>query len=131
MVVLLREFANKHFSTTSFNSKVSNIAKSPCGMDMDVDTTIRGRSTFSSKITSRSTSIASNVSPCVYHFKIECNNNLPDKMAVDSIDSSQLLYNNNVKVEKNLANKIADSVFTKKLQCVLYAKPALNKIPKP
>jgi len=68
------------------------MAKLLSRMDMDVNDTIRERSTSLSRINSKSTSIVSNISSCTYHLKIEYNNNLSDNIAVDPIDSSQLLY---------------------------------------
>ena len=130
MVVPIRELANKHFSITSTSSKVLNITNLPSGMDMDINNNNRGRSTFSSRITSRSAFIISNISSCAYHLKMECNNNLLDDMAVDLIDSSQLLYKNNIKSKDNLVSKAADSISTKNLQYVQHDKPTLNKVPK-
>jgi len=88
MVVPMRELVNKHFPIPVSTLKSQNMAKLPSRMDMDVNDTIRRRSTSLSRMTSRSASIVSNISSCIYHLKMECNNNLPNNMAVDPIDSS-------------------------------------------
>ena len=116
MVVPVRELANKHFSSTYINSKDSNMTKLLSRIDIDVNDTNRERFTSLSTMTSRSVSIVSNISSCMYHLKMEHNNNLPDDIAVDLIDSSQLLYSGDVEVEGNLINKkVSDLTSTKEL----------------
>ena len=64
----------------------------------------------------------------IYYLKIEYNNDLPNNIAVDSIDSSQLLYSGDVKAEGNLVSKkIFNPILTKKLQYVQYNNPTPNK----
>jgi len=104
------------------------MAKLPSGIDMDVDDTIRKRSTFLSRMTFRSIFIVSNISSYIYYLKIEYNNDLPNNIAVDSIDSSQLLYSGDVKAEGNLVSKKTfNPILTKKLQYVQYNNPTPNK----
>ena len=99
MVAPIGELANKHFYSTCINFNISNMAKLPSGIDIDINDTNRKRFTFLSRMTSRSIFIISNILSCIYHLKIKWNNNLPDNMAVDPIDSSQLLYSGEVKVK--------------------------------
>ena len=124
----MRELANKHFLISISTLKSQNMAKLPSGIDMDVDDTIRKRSTFLSRMTFRSIFIVSNISSYIYYLKIEYNNDLPNNIAVDSIDSSQLLYSGDVKAEGNLVSKKTfNPILTKKLQYVQYNNPTLNK----
>ena len=88
MIVLV----NIQLSTFTISFKLSNMAQLPSTMDMGVDNIIRGRSTSSSKMSSRSTSVVSYASSIPYHLRIEINSNLPDKNTVKIIDSSQLSY---------------------------------------
>ena len=82
-------------------------------MNMDMDNNNRKRFTSSSRITSKSTSIISNILSCAYHLKMEYNNNLLDNITVDPIDSSQLSYKDNVKIEDNSVSKAANSISMK------------------
>ena len=124
----MRELANKHFLISISTLKSQNMAKLPSGIDMDVDDTIRKRSTFLSRMTFRSIFIVSNISSYIYYLKIEYNNDLPNNIAVDSIDSSQLLYSGDVKAEGNLVSKKTfNPILTKKLQYVQYNNPTPNK----
>jgi len=86
--VLIRELANKQLFTSIISSKLSNIAHLPSTTDMDVDNITRGRSTSSSKMSSKSASVVSDASSIPYHFRMEINNNLPDKITVKPTDSS-------------------------------------------
>jgi len=88
IVAPIRELANKQLSTSTISSKLSNIAYLPSTTDMDIDDITRGRSNFSKKVSSRSASVVSNTSSISYHFRMEINNNLLDKITVKLIDSS-------------------------------------------
>ena len=88
MVVSIKDLVNKKLSITTISSKLSNIAHLPSITEMDVDDIIRGKSTSSSKVISRSASIVSNALSYTYHLKIKCNNDLLDDIAIDPIDSS-------------------------------------------
>ena len=124
----MRELANKHFLISVSTLKSQNMAKLLSGIDMDVNDTIRKRSTFLSRMTFRSIFIVSNILSYIYYLKIEYNNDLPNNIAVDSIDSSQLLYSGDVKAEGNLVSKkIFNPILTKKLQYVQYNNPTPNK----
>ena len=102
--------------------------KLPSGTDMDVDDdNNRGRSTSSSRTTSRSAYVSS----CAYHTRMEPNNDLPDDMAIDPIDSSQLSYKDDFESEGNPVSKATDPTPAKEPQRVKHDKPALNKAPKP
>ena len=104
------------------------MAKLPSGIDIDIDDTIRKRSTFLSRMTFRSIFIVSNILSYIYYLKIEYNNDLPNNIAVDSIDSSQLLYSGDVKAEGNLVSKKTfNPILTKELQYFQYNNPTPNK----
>jgi len=60
---------------------------------------IRERSTFSSKAGSRNPLISSSISLVPYYQYIEVNNDLLDNKNREPIDSSQLSYRENVKIE--------------------------------
>jgi len=53
MVVPIRELANKFFSTSSKASTSIPIVQNFSNMEIDINTNIRGRLTFSSKYSSR------------------------------------------------------------------------------
>ena len=132
MVGPVRELANKHFLTSISTLKSQNIAKLPSRMDMDINDTIRKRSTFLNRITSRNISIISNILSCTYHLKMEHNNDLSDDMAVDPINNSQLLYSGDVEAKGNLVSKkIFDPISAKESQCIQHNNSILNKAPKP
>jgi len=97
---------------------------------MDIEDNIRRRFTSLSKTTSRSISISSIALSCAYHLEIEYNNNFPDEIEVDLIDSSHLLYSNDVERRGNSVSKATDPGPTKSLQHILHDIPALNKAPK-
>ena len=113
--MLIKELANKHFSTTSTSSQVSNIADLLSRTDMDINDNNRERFTSSSRTTSKSISIISNILSCTYHLRMECNNDLLDNMVVDPIDSSQLSYKDNVKTKDNLVSKVTNLISVKDL----------------
>jgi len=62
---------------------------------------------------------------------MECNNDFPDEREVNSIDSSQLSYSDNVEREGNPVSKVTNPGPTRDLQCVLHDTLALNKAFKP
>jgi len=71
----------------------------PSNMDIDVDyDIIRGRSAFSSKASSRNSSVFSSTSSTPYHEYMELNNNLLDIEFPEPINSSQLSYADQVDV---------------------------------
>jgi len=129
--VPIRELANKQLFTSIISSKLSNMAHLSSTIDMDVDNITRGRSTSSSKMSSRSASVVSDALSILYHFRMEINNNLPDKITVKPIDRSQLLYQDDVEEGSNLVSEAADSGPIRKSQCVQHNILALNKAPKP
>jgi len=83
------------------------MARIPANKTMNIDNynDIRGRTTSSSKTSSRSALITSNASSILYHERMEINNNLLDKEFRDPIDSSQPSYKDNNK-EKNPVSKV-------------------------
>jgi len=97
--------------------------------DMDIEDNIKRRSTFFSKATSRSISVSSVALSCAYHLKMEYNNNFPNKIEVDPIDSSHLLYSDDVERRENSVSKATDTGPTRSLQYILHNIPALNKAP--
>ena len=131
MVAPIRELVNKQLSTSTISSKLSNIAHLPSATDMDIDNITRGRSTSSSKMNSRSISIVSNTSSILYYLRIEINNNLPDEITVEPIDSFQLSYQDDVEGGNNLVSEVADPGSTRKSQCIQHDILALNRAPKP
>jgi len=131
MVVPIRELANKQLFTSTISSKLSNMAHLPFATDMNINNITRGRSTSSSKMSSRSTSVVSDASSIPYHLRIEINNDLLDKITVEPIDSSQLSYQDNVKRRSNLVSEAADPGPIRKSQHVQHDALALDKAPKP
>jgi len=88
LVVPVRELANKQLSTSTISSKLSNIAHLLSTIDMDVDNITREGSTSSNKPSSKSTSVVSDASSIPYYLGMEINNDLPDEITVEIIDSS-------------------------------------------
>jgi len=88
MVVPVRELANKQLSTSTISSKLSNMAHLPSTMDMNINEIAKRRSTSSNKISSKSMSAVSDALFISYHLRMEINNNHPDKIKVEPIDSS-------------------------------------------
>ena len=90
------------------------MAHLPSVTDMDVDNITRGRSTSSSKTSSRSTFIVSDTLSISYHLRMEINNDFPDKITVKLIDSSQLSYQDDVEGGSNLVSEAANLGSTRK-----------------
>ena len=61
---------------------------------------------------------------------MQYDNNFPDEIEVDLIDSSHLLYSNDIERRGNSVSKTTDPGPTKSLQYILHDIPALNKAPK-
>ena len=96
MVAPNRDLGNKQqFSSSSaFITSTTQMAWFPAlDLAIDVDgvnnsNNVRGRSPFSSKVTSRSPSVSLSISSISYHERIVINNDLPDKELNKSINSS-------------------------------------------
>ena len=97
---------------------------------MDIDDITRGRSTFLSKMNSKSISVVSNTSSILYHLKMEINNDLPDKITVKPIDSSQLLYQDGIEGRSNPISEAANPGPTRKSQYVQHDILVFNKVSK-
>ena len=98
---------------------------------MDIDDITKGKSTFLSKMSSRSTSVVSDTSSIPYYLRMEINNDLPGEITVEPIDSSQLSYQDNVEGGSNLVSETANLGPARKSQHVQHDALALNKAPKP
>ena len=131
MVVPIREVVNKHPFTSAFSSIPLQMARIPAYEAIDVNNydNVRERTTSPSIPSSRSTSVTSNASSIPYHEKMEINNNLPDKEIIDSIDSSQLSYQDN-NGEDITVSEATDNSSTRNPQYVLNKAPALKNTPK-
>ena len=133
MVAPVREIANKQLSTTRTYSKFSNMAKTPSRMNMNINncnTVIknqRERSSFSSNTISRSALVILNTLSELYYQKMKQYNNLLDNIIVDSIDCSQLSYNNKNEGEGNPVSKAANSNTAKKQQHVYNKDMAMRR----
>ncbi len=130
MVVPIRKLANKQLFTSTISSKLSNITHLLSTTDINIDNITRERSTSSSKTSSKSTSVVSDASSIPYYLRMKINNDLPNKITVKPINSSQLSYQDNIKKRSNPVSKIANSGPTRKSQHVQHNTPALNKVPK-
>ena len=101
-------------------------------MDMDIDSDIiRGRSAFSSRISSRECSTHSNASSIPYHKRMKALNNLLDDTIQEPVNSSQLSHVSNKEQVGNSVRKAADNGLQEGIQCVLSEAPALNNTPNP
>jgi len=129
--VPIRELANKQLSTSTISFKLSNIAYLPSTTGMDIDDITKGKSTFLSKMSSRSTSVVSDTSSIPYYLRMKINNDLPGEITVEPIDSSQLSYQDNVEGGSNLVSETANLGPARKSQHVQHDALALNKAPKP
>ena len=96
MVVPIRELVNKQLSTSTISSKLLNMAHLLSAMNMVIDDITRERFNSSSKMSSRSASVVSDALSILYHLRMEINNDLPDKITVKLIDSSQLSYQDDI-----------------------------------
>ena len=129
MVVPSSELVNIHISTSTFNSKLSQIDRIPANVAIDINSDIiRERSNSSSSISSRSTSIVSKVLSISYYKMIEINNSLPDKEFVNLIDSSQLSYKDNDGAG-NLVRKTTDTGSIRNQQYIQDESIASKNIP--
>jgi len=109
MVVSSSELANIHIFTSTFNSKLSQMDRTPANVAIDINSDIiRRRTNSSSSTSSRSALIISKVSSIPYHKRMEINNDLSDKKFIDPIDSSQLSYKGNDGAG-NLVRKITNT----------------------
>ena len=63
--------------------------------DINFSANVRGRSHFSSRATTRSTSLSSSASSVSYYKRMEIKNDLPDDNFKEPADSSQLSYKDN------------------------------------
>jgi len=77
MVVPIRELANIFFSTNSKASTSIPIVQNFSNMEININTNIRGRLTFSSKYSSRKLLTHLNISSIPYYERIEIKNNNP------------------------------------------------------
>ena len=110
MVVPIRELANTLFSTPFTTPQPFPMASLPSNMDMDIDIDIiRGRSVFSSRISSRESSTHLNASTSPYHKQMEMQNNLLDEDVHKPVNSSQLSYTLNNEQVSNSVRKAADN----------------------
>ena len=94
MVVSIEELANKYFSTETFNSIPIQMAKAPAYETIDINSNddVKERTTSLENSSFRSYSVSSMASSVPYHKRMEINNNLLDKEAIEPINSSQLSY---------------------------------------
>ena len=89
----------------------------------------RGRQAFSSKCSSRESSISSTTSSIPYSMRMELNNDLPEEVLTDPIDSSQLSYVGTAKVSDSVS-LATDKEMASTSQRVDNEVPALKKVPK-
>ena len=112
------ELVNIHTSTSTFNSKLSQMDRTSANVAIDIDSNIiRRRSNFSGSISSKSALISSKASSMLYHKKMEINNSLPNKEFVNFIDNSQLSYKDNDGAG-NLVRKVTDTNSIRNQQCI-------------
>jgi len=131
MVVPIRELVNKQLSTSTISSKLLNMAHLLSAMNMVIDDITRERFNSSSKMSSRSASVVSDALSILYHLRMEINNDLPDKITVKLIDSSQLSYQDDIEGGSSPFSEAADPGSTRKFQYVQHDVLALKKVPKP
>jgi len=84
MVAPNRDLGNKQFLSSAFTSSTVQMAPLPLIVAMDVNKidnfdNIRGRSSFFSKVFSRSTSVFSCASSILYHKRMVINSDLSDE----------------------------------------------------
>jgi len=96
MVVPNRDLGNKQFSSSVFTSSALQMAHLPTDSVMNIDKDnqvnnyddIRGRSSFSSNVFSRSTFVVLKDSSISYYERMVINNDAPDEEIREPIDSS-------------------------------------------
>jgi len=80
MVVPITELVNKLFFTLAINLQPLQMAQFPSDIDIDINTDIiRGKSTFSRKVSSRELSTQFSASSTLYHQRMEIQNNFLDE----------------------------------------------------
>jgi len=130
MIVPNRDLGNKQFLSSAFTSSTVQIAPLSHVAVMDVDKVdnfddIRERSSLSSKVSFRSTSVSLSTSSIPYHKRMVINNNIPDEEFKEPIDSFQLSYKDNSQ-ERNHVSMATDLVPSQGPQCVSNEALALN-----
>lgn len=97
MIVPNRDLGNKQFLSSAFTSSTVQMAPLPLVVMMNINKinnfdNVRGRSSSSSKVSSKSTFVSSHASSIPYYERMIINNNLSDEEFKEPIDSSQLSY---------------------------------------
>jgi len=128
--VLIRELANKLFSTSAINLQPLQMAQFLSNMDIDTNI-IRESFIFSSKVSSRESSTYSTISSTLYHQRMEIQNNFLDKDIQEPIDSSQLSYASDNKQAGKLVRLATDSSLQKRSQNVQNKEPVPNNVFEP
>ena len=131
IIAPIREIANKQFSFTLATTSNSTMTFNLSNMKIDIDSSnIREKSTFFSKVGLRSSSISLSTSFISYHQCMAINNDLSDIEIWKPIDSSQLSYKKNIKVEDSVRTA-TDKDFVSERQHACNKTPALKKTSKP
>jgi len=131
MVAPIRKVVNKHFSFSSASITNSTMASIPSNIEIDVDIDMnREYLALSSKNSLRSLFISLSTSSVLYHQHMEINNNLPEEISTEPINSFQLSYIRQAK-ENRLVRLATDKELASNSQHVCNKMPALKKAPEP
>ena len=131
MVVPTRELVNTLFSSSITAFQTSQVAHIPSTMDIDIDSDIvRGRSAFSSRNSSRESSILSKASSMTYYECMEVMNTLMSEDIWEPVELSYMSINKDVE-EGKLVSEATDNSLQGKTPHVTNEAPALNNTPKP
>jgi len=126
-----RELVNTLFSSSITAFQTSQMAHIPSTMDMDIDSDIvRGRSAFSSRNSSRESSILSKASSMTYYECMEVMNTLMSEKIWEPVELSYMSINKDVE-EGKLVSEATDNSLQGKTPHVTNEAPALNNTPKP
>ena len=126
-----RELVNTLFSSSITAFQTSQMAHIPSTMDIDIDSDIvRGRSAFSSRISSRESSILSKASSMTYYECLEVMNTLMSEDIWEPVELSYMSINKDVE-EGKLVSEATDNSLQGKTPHVTNEAPALNNTPKP
>ena len=126
-----RELVNTLFSSSITAFQTSQMAHIPSTMDIDIDSDIvRGRSAFSSRNSSRESSILSKASSMTYYECMEVMNTLMSEDIWEPVELSYMSINKDVE-EGKLVSEATDNSLQGKTPHVTNEAPALNNTPKP
>ena len=132
VVVSNRDIRNINFLSSVFTTSLAQMAYLPSNVAMDVNKhsinnydNVRGKNTFPSNVSSRSTSVSSSTFSIPYHERMVINNEHPNQEHVEPIDNFQLSYSSDSQ-EHNQDSMATILFFLKEFQHVSNKASVIN-----